>query len=326
MSGPLVSIVTANFNGARHLRAAIASVRAQTLANFEMIVVDDASTDDSVPIVQAEAARDPRIRLIHRPENGGPGAARNAGLDAAQGRWIAIFDADDLMEPSRLAALVQRARADGADIVADNLAVFADGEESRRTALLEGRDWREARGITLAGFIGASRMYAPRPGPGYLKPLISAGLIARTGVRYRTDLPIGEDYDLVLRLLAAGATMRFEPRALYSYRRHGESVSRRLEARHLRAMLAADADFDRAFPDLPRPAARAQRARRRSLETALAYDTVIGRLKAGDLKGGVLAGLATPAVWPLLAMPLRARLRRMTAQPSSADLSEAHPA
>jgi succinoglycan biosynthesis protein ExoO len=324
LARPLVSVVTANFNGARHLREAIAAVQAQTLADLELIVVDDASTDESVPIVQAEAARDPRIRLLRQDQNGGPGAARNAGLDAAGGRWIAVFDADDLMDSERLARLVARAKADDADIVVDNLSVFPDGEPEVRAPLLTGRDWAQARWIGLADYIGASRMYAPRPGPGYLKPLISAALTSGAGARYRTDLPIGEDYDLVLRLLAQGARLRYEPQALYGYRRHRDSVSRRLKPKHLQAMLLADAEFDQAFPDLPPAAARAQAGRRRSLENALIYDTVVERLKGGDLKGGIAAGLGTPAVWPLLAMPLKARLRRMLA--GGAGMSQAHPA
>ena len=307
---PRVSVLTANYNGARHLRAAIASIQAQTLTDLELIVVDDASTDDSVAILRAEAERDPRIRLVLQGHNGGPAAARNAGLRVARGRWIAVFDADDLMAPDRLERLVELAEQDGADIVADNLAVFEDGAPEATTPLMAAHEWRAPRWIDLAGYIGASRMYAPHPGPGYLKPLISTEFLALTAGGYRTDLPIGEDYDLVLRLLASGARMRFEPDALYRYRRHGGSVSRRLMPAHLRAMLAADAVFERIFPELPSDVRRAQAARRRSLMAALGYDTVIARLKAGDVIGGLWAGLIRPSVWPLLLMPLKARLRR----------------
>jgi succinoglycan biosynthesis protein ExoO len=80
---------------------------------------------------------------------------------------------------------------------------------------------------------------------------------------------------------------------------------------HVRAMLRADAAFEADFPDLPSDARRAQAARRRSLERALAYDDIIRRLKAGDLGGGLAKSLGAPQVWPLLTLPVQARLKRL---------------
>jgi succinoglycan biosynthesis protein ExoO len=308
---PVVSVITANYDGARHLPEAMASVLGQSLRALELIVVDDASTDGSAALVQEAGLLDSRVQLIVQPRNLGPGAARNRALAAARGRWIAVFDADDLMEPDRLARLVRRAQADGADMVADNLMAFEDGAPGTARPFLPQPLFRIARWVTLADVIGSSRMYARRPGLGYLKPLVRAAAWRAAGVRYDETLRIGEDYDVLLRLLAKGLRLRLEPAALYRYRRHPASISHLLRREHLEAMLRADAAFEVDAPDLPADARRAQAARRRSLERAIAYDEVIQRLKRRDLAGGVSRALGAPAIWPLLTMPLTARLKRL---------------
>ncbi len=104
---PLVSIITPVYNAARWLPETLASVHAQTLADWEQILVDDGSTDDSVVLLEAAARDDARFRLLHTPRNGGPSKARNLALDAARGRYIAFLDADDLWLPEKLARSVE---------------------------------------------------------------------------------------------------------------------------------------------------------------------------------------------------------------------------
>jgi succinoglycan biosynthesis protein ExoO len=310
---PVVSVITANYNGARHLPASIGSVLAQTLRPLELIVVDDRSTDDSAALVAEAAARDPRVRLTVQPRNAGPGAARNRAIAAAEGRYVAVLDSDDLMASDRLERLVARAEADRADIVADNPLAFEDGASPAvGRPFLDSRWFEAPRWVSLAEVIGSSRMYARRPGLGYVKPLICAAALKTSGVRYDEALRIGEDYDLLLRLLAKGLRLRTEPGGGYHYRRHAASASHVMAGDHVRAMLSADAAFEADFPDLPPEVRRAQAARRGSLERALAYDDIIHRLKAGDLGGGLMKGLGAPAVWPLLTLPVQARLKRLT--------------
>ena len=93
-----VSIVTPCYNGARHVAETIESVLSQTYSDWEMIVVDDGSSDDSARIIGEYAGRDPRIRLI-RQDNAGTACARNVALCVAEGRYIALLDADDIWEP-----------------------------------------------------------------------------------------------------------------------------------------------------------------------------------------------------------------------------------
>jgi glycosyltransferase involved in cell wall biosynthesis len=100
---PLVSVVTPVFNAAATLAATVASVRAQSLADWELLLVDDASTDGSLGLARALAAADPRIRVLAREANGGAAAARNAAIRAARGRLVAFLDADDRWHPEKLA-------------------------------------------------------------------------------------------------------------------------------------------------------------------------------------------------------------------------------
>jgi len=101
-TAPLVSVITAAYNAEAFIAQAIASVQAQSLADWEMLIADDASGDRTAAIVEAAAAQDPRVRLIRLVQNGGVARARNAALAAARGRFIAFLDSDDLWLPEKL--------------------------------------------------------------------------------------------------------------------------------------------------------------------------------------------------------------------------------
>ncbi len=101
MSAPAVSVVMPVYNGARYLRQAIASIRWQTFTDWELICVDDGSTDNSVEILAEFAEADSRIRYLSQ-ENQGVVAARNHCLHLARGQWIACLDCDDVALPNRL--------------------------------------------------------------------------------------------------------------------------------------------------------------------------------------------------------------------------------
>ena len=101
MTDTLVSIITPCYNGEEYVAQTIRSVLAQSYKNWEMILVDDGSTDGSGQIIREFIKQDSRISLL-RQENAGSAAARNAGIRAARGRYLALLDADDLWEPDFL--------------------------------------------------------------------------------------------------------------------------------------------------------------------------------------------------------------------------------
>lgn len=98
----LVSIITPLYNASRYIAQMIESVQAQTYTNWELLIVDDGSTDDSLEIVVEFAKKDTRIKWSKAEKNGGAAKARNAALERAQGRYIAYLDADDLWYPEKL--------------------------------------------------------------------------------------------------------------------------------------------------------------------------------------------------------------------------------
>jgi GT2 family glycosyltransferase len=100
-ASPAVSVVMAVYNGERFLHEAVESILRQTFADFELIVVDDGSTDGTARILAAIVSADPRVR-VHRQSNQGPAAARNRGIDLARAPFIAFIDADDVALPARL--------------------------------------------------------------------------------------------------------------------------------------------------------------------------------------------------------------------------------
>jgi teichuronic acid biosynthesis glycosyltransferase TuaG len=107
---PLVSIITPSWNVERLIGETIESVQAQTLGDWELLIADDCSTDKTAAVVEGYAAKDPRIKLIRQPRNGGPALARQAAIEQAQGRFIAFLDSDDLWLPAKLERQIAFAR------------------------------------------------------------------------------------------------------------------------------------------------------------------------------------------------------------------------
>ncbi len=112
-SGPAVSVITPCYNAERYLEQTIQSVMAQSFADWELLIVNAASTDDTLAIAERYAAQEPRIRILSRTERLGPGPARNLAIGEARGRYIAFLDADDLWMPEKLERQIGAMRAQG---------------------------------------------------------------------------------------------------------------------------------------------------------------------------------------------------------------------
>lgn len=107
MKDSLVTIITPVYNSERFIKKTIESVSKQTYKNWELILIDDCSTDNSSEIIQDLSKDDNRIRYIRLEKNSGAAVARNTGLEKAQGRYIAFLDSDDLWEPNKLEKQLQ---------------------------------------------------------------------------------------------------------------------------------------------------------------------------------------------------------------------------
>ena len=113
-TNPVISVIVPVYKAEETLDGCVKSILAQTFADFELLLVDDASPDRCPALCDAWAQKDPRIRALHPPKQGpGPSGARNAGLDAARGRWITMVDSDDTVAPDLFATLYGAAERSG---------------------------------------------------------------------------------------------------------------------------------------------------------------------------------------------------------------------
>ena len=216
-------------NGARHLAEAVESIRAQTYRDFEFLIVDDASDDETPQMLNGFAARDGRIRIIRNDANIGPYPSANRTLGVAKGDLIARIDADDRCAPDRL-----RRQAAFLDEHPDHLLVGC--------------------GYRSIDVDGAVRFQKPNPMDDFAlrwtacfrMPIVHPGFCFRarlpngTPVRYREGGFAAQDYALVGDLLAAGkAACIAEP--LVDYRMHAANISstRRAEQNETAATVAA---------------------------------------------------------------------------------------
>lgn len=212
---PVVSVVMPVYQGREHLAAAVESVLAQTFEQFELLVVDDGSTDGTADIARAYSEREPRVSY-QRQENAGQGAARNAGIEAARGEAIAFLDHDDLWLPDKLAR--QMPLLGDATVVYSDTYILRDGGHSREERLSDHLDgWPVP--ATLESLIVGN----PIP---FLTTLLSRRLLLAHG-GFTTDRALQgvEDYDLWLRLAAAGVTFSYIPEPLAVYRVHQAATS-----------------------------------------------------------------------------------------------------
>ena len=116
MPAPLLTVIMPTYNAARFVAESIDSVIAQTIEDWELVIVDDASTDLTTKVVAAYQEQDSRIRLISQPQNLGPAHARNRALDHARGELIAFIDSDDIWYPQKTAMQLSAMRRSHADI------------------------------------------------------------------------------------------------------------------------------------------------------------------------------------------------------------------
>lgn len=245
MSAPAVTVVMPCFNAAGHLDRSIGSLQGQESGDWELVAVDDGSSDTTWQRLQDYAARDARIRPL-RQANAGAAAARNTGLKAATGRSIAFLDSDDSWHPSFLRLM--REALDAAPEVAivycgwqniglgaarDRPYVPPDYEQGDKIAsLVRSCPWPIHGALTRAGFIQAAG--------GFDETLSSC-----------------MDYDLWLRI-AALHPVRLVPQVLAYYHHHGSGQITSNRARIALNHLRAQTKFLQAHPDVHQALGRAR--------------------------------------------------------------------
>lgn len=306
-----LSVVMACFNAEPFLEAAVRSALAQTHTDLEVLIVDDHSSDGSLALAQRLAASDPRVRVLQTPSNVGPGGARNAGIAAMRGEWYCMLDCDDALHPDRSRTLIDQANALGADMIADDLIVF--GEQAAEHRHLGSDASSPPRLVSLDSYFEATQMYGPKPNLGFLKPLIRRAALEEGQHRYREDLRIGEDDELVIQLLLAGRTYWVTSNALYRYRKHEGSISHRLSVDHSARMLASEEQV-KAAVEKAGQVSGAYRARYNSIQDAAAFSRTIEAIKRREWSESLRALVKRPRAVRHFSMPIASQLRKVRAR------------
>jgi glycosyltransferase involved in cell wall biosynthesis len=301
---PLVSVITPTYNYGRFIELALESLRAQTHRNWECVVVDDGSTDDTAEVIARYIEREPRVRYL-RQENQRQAVAKNTGLADARGRYVQFLDADDLIEPRKLERQVEFLESHAeADIVYGGVRFFhTERPEERLHAMFgENEPWMpevsgEGREILLP-LVRQNIMVINAP-------LLRRSVIDDVGP-FDAMLPPVEDWDYWIRCALMGK--RFEFRdfdgALALVRAHEASTSRQRPSvlaawRRLRAKI----DTLTRDPEV----LLLNREMKSQLEAAVGLDDMAGGSRLSAVRQFVRAGLLCPrakgrAKWMLCAL------------------------
>lgn len=213
---PQISVIVPVYNVESYIHPCVDSILAQTLTDFELILVDDGSPDHCSTICDAYAEKDDRIHVIHQ-ENGGLSAARNAGIDIAKGEYISFVDSDDVIHPRFLEILINNLGKNNCGISTCQLLSFTDDIE-----------WQpvEERSETCLTAVDACRKIYDRPSDDF-------SYAAACGKVYRSELfeniryPVGrlhEDQFVTYQLLYAADKVGIVNEPLYGYRETPSSI------------------------------------------------------------------------------------------------------
>ncbi|MCB1404972.1 MAG: glycosyltransferase family 2 protein [Rhodobacteraceae bacterium] len=208
---PSVSVIVAVYNVRDQVAEAIASLRAQSHTDFEALVVDDGSTDGSGAIAMAAACGDPRFRLI-RQDNAGLSAARNAGLEAARGTFVAFLDGDDAFAPGFLSGLLAAIARDGTDWAASAISLcYPDGRSDPHPALHGEVGGRAAHTLDLGDARTAARVF-PSAWNKLFRRSVFGDLRFPPGTWF-------EDHEVFWACAARRPKLAYVPEPLYRHRR-----------------------------------------------------------------------------------------------------------
>lgn len=211
---PIISIIVPIYNREKWLRNCLESISSQTFKDWECILVNDGSTDHSLKIAQEYAANDPRF-IVFSQENQGVSAARNLGLDHAQGKWVTFVDSDDEIAPDYLEILHNLGEENNADIVYGSIMVYEKGN-NRWSAILEDKvydyqdeDFENNFKWRITGII----------------KLFRHSIIKKHNVRFDSRFRFGEDLIFTLEYYLHSQRFASSSKAIYKYISREESVT-----------------------------------------------------------------------------------------------------
>ncbi len=230
----LFTVIIPVYNVEKYLEECVSSVLSQDFSGFDVVLVDDGSTDSSGKIADLIAEKDGRVRVIHR-ENGGLSAARNTGLETADGDYILFVDSDDLTEPGSLAAIAKKIEGSGRPD-----AVFLEAEkfypDGRREPMGDGYCPEAIDGKSADDVLRFLASRPKFPGSACTKA-VKRSLIEDNSLTFREG-EFAEDTDWTCRLLAAAKSFAYCEAPYYRYRQMREgSITDSCSRPHVEALL-----------------------------------------------------------------------------------------
>lgn len=236
MDGLLLSYIIPLYNTEAYIVRCLRSIIAQDLpeGGYEVIVVDDGSTDGGRELVEALAAEHPQVRLLSQT-NAGVSAARNKALDAARGRFVQFVDSDDYLAEGMMQPLLQRAIDESLDVLVFNYnCVDADGNDRPHdrddnypsTAAMTGVDYLEHHSMT----------------PYVWRFLVRRDYLNQGNWRFDTSLIVCEDGALIARFLLNAPRVAHDGSAPYNYASRGDSAMHNPDPEHLKQRIFSQVD------------------------------------------------------------------------------------
>ena len=217
---PLVSVIMPVYNAEKYLKVALSSLLTQTYKNIEIICVNDGSTDHSLDILERMSSADKRIKVISQ-KNGGPAKARNAGLDAAKGKYISFVDSDDFVDRTMYSVLVEKAEKEKADILVFGGSPWPDWDGAPQWI----KDRLSPRAITYQGEnAGKEAIFKERSSTPFLWiHFLRRDILEKLDkIRLREDIDLGEDQIFQFTYFPRAKKVVFIEQRLYFYRWNNE--------------------------------------------------------------------------------------------------------
>ncbi|MBQ4265753.1 MAG: glycosyltransferase [Clostridia bacterium] len=215
-----ISIIIPCYNSEKYLDACMDSVLKQTFSDFEVILVDDGSLDGTLAVAKRYAESDARVRVLAK-ENGGVAAARNQGLDCAQGEWITFVDSDDLLPADALETLLSGVNAH-VDMVVGAHETF-DENGTRETVIPQTR-WMDMRGEAQRRAAALRLIEGDSVLNIMCNKLHRRALLESHGIRLKVGVRIAEDALFNLEAVLRGRGIAYVNRVAYRYRTHSGSA------------------------------------------------------------------------------------------------------
>lgn len=224
-----VSVIIPSFNAAAYIKQTLESVINQTEHDLEVIVSDDFSTDNTIAVVEEMIKLDDRIKLIKSFKNKGPSYSRNRAISEANGKWIALLDADDFYHKERLKELIKIGEECNADVVADNIYYVNEHGQNPKMAINNLKIKNKHEIVSTKSFILNNLPGGENFKYGYLQPIILKSFLSEHNIRYDETARVGEDFIFSVECLLNGAKFFLANDAFYYYRIVNTSLSQRID-------------------------------------------------------------------------------------------------